>query len=158
MSPQPAGAASGQEPAKSAFQAPLAVKGSPAFVTAHAIAACEPGLKFDEAHGLARLVLLHGGGPVWYSTSVNAPIARPVLKALHGEGLVEIQGAAEFQQRVHFQRRVPSRLDDMFGDVDAAISITPVITGEKIRWMAAATQEGFDLVAAHLPPPKQTAP
>ena len=106
-------------------------------------------LSFEEAFALARLVIEHGGGPVPYTTK-KAPLTRAIAKALNQAGYVEIQGAAEFQQLIFVERRLDPRLGELFGDPQVVSKIEPFVNRVRSKWMAAATQEGFDLVAAHL--------
>lgn len=130
------------------------VGGSLSYVTAHAIVAAEVELSFEEAFALARLVIEHGGGPVPYTTK-KAPLTRAITKALNLAGYVEIQGAAEFSQAIYVERRLDRRLGELFGDPQVVSKIEPFVNRVLAKWMAAATQEGFDLVAVHWTNPRQ---
>ena len=128
---------------------PSRIGGTPAYVTAHAMIAAGGDLSFEEAFALARLVIEHGGGPVPYTTK-KAPLTRAIAKALNLAGYVEIQGAAEFGQVIYVERRLDPRLGELFGDPQVVSKIEPFVNRVRAKWMAAATQEGFDLVAHHL--------
>ena len=127
---------------------PKHVGGSPAFIAAHGITA-KTGLTFEHAFALARLVLEEGGGPV-PSRSRNAMIKKPAEKALMELGLISVEAASEFTQRVYLELNVNGRISELLDAKFSGIKITPAHAVERARWTAVATQEAFDLIGTCL--------
>jgi hypothetical protein len=128
---------------------PRRVGGSPAFVSAHGIAANE-NIPFDQAYALAKLVVEQGGGPVSF-TGKKAVISKPTVTALTNLGLLEVVGSSEFTQRVHVELNVDGRLAKLLDARYAGVKVTPLYATERLKLAAAATQAAFDLVAKYLP-------
>lgn len=85
-------------------------------------------------------------------TTKKAPMTRAITNALNLAGYVEIQGAAEFSQVIFVERRLDRRLGELFGDPQVVSRIEPFVNRVRAKWLAAATQEGFDLVSSRIPP------
>jgi hypothetical protein len=128
---------------------PLRVGGSPAFVAAHGIAA-ETHMAFDQAYALSRIVLDEGGGPVPF-TGRTVIIRKLAVTALAKLGLLEVVGSSDFDQRAYVQLNVDGRLSELLDAKYAGVRISFGPAQEKLRWVAVATQQAFDLVARNLP-------
>jgi hypothetical protein len=125
------------------------IGGNPVFVAAHGIGH-ETELPFEQAYALAWLVLDEGGGPVSF-TGKKAKLKKPLVTELTRLGLMEVVGWSEFTQRVHLELNVDGRVRELLDAKYAGVKITPVVAGQRARWVAQATQAAFNLVAKHVP-------
>jgi hypothetical protein len=122
------------------------VGGSPAFVAAHGIRGDRRDLTFEQAYGLARLVLELGGGPVPVRGK-KAPLRRPTVRVLTQAGLVEQIGDSRVKEWFAIRS---TRNYDPTGPAFTAWA-TSHGADERTQWFAVATDAGAELVRSHLP-------
>ena len=121
------------------------VGGSPAFVAAHGIRGARRDLTFEQAYGLARLVLELGGGPVPVRGK-KAPLRRPTVRVLTQAGLVEQIGDSRLKEWFVIRS---TRSYDPAGPAFTAWA-TSQGADERTQWFAVATDAGAELVRSHL--------
>lgn len=114
------------------------VGGKPSFVAAHGIVKVTE-LTFEEAYGLARLVLELHGGPVAVSGKKSALLPRRVVRRLTELGYVEQLGESQIVEwlEVQVQRNFnPDR------DLNYSALVRRRGATERAQWFAVATESG----------------
>lgn len=123
--------------------------GRPSFVAAHRIMTAGV-LTFEDAFVLTRLVLELGAGPATFKGK-KGQLPKDLVKALVRAGYVERVGTSEFvPEPLPMRFSIDPRLFELMDDRYAATELHALPVEEKASWVAVATQEGLDLVAAHL--------
>ncbi|RPF28891.1 hypothetical protein [Georgenia muralis] len=122
------------------------VGGAPAFVAAHGIFRARRDLTFEQAYGLARLVLELGGGPVPVRGK-KAPLRPPTVRVLTLAGLIEQIGDSQLKEWFAIRS---TRNYDPTGPAFTTWA-TSHGTDERTQWFAVATDAGAELVRDHVP-------
>ena len=122
------------------------VGGSPAFVAAHGIHRARGDLTFEQAYGLARLVLELAGGPVPVRGK-KAPLRRPTVRVLTLAGLVEQIGESQLKEWFAIRS---TRSYDPTGPAFTTWATSHGVD-ERTQWFAVASDAGTELVRSHLP-------
>lgn len=120
------------------------VGGSPTFLAAHGIARTGA-MPFEVAFGLCRLVIDRAGGPVEFAGKA-AYVDRKVVKALEGAGHVEIVHVDRGTYPVYDRPQAAPNLRPLL----PAQAREQSLMGGRTARVAVVTQQGFDLVGAHV--------
>jgi len=126
--------------------------GSPDYLAATGLRD-QHGTPFDEALTLARLVILHGGGPVPL-TGRKAPFTARHLRALAKRGWVDLLGDSVVTPEV----RVTSVADLSRVDGGWTARRRSSAADEKTGWRGVASDEGRRQVSDHLARQRRTLP
>ncbi|KAE8766142.1 GIY-YIG nuclease family protein [Georgenia thermotolerans] len=122
------------------------VGGKPAFVAAHGIVAASD-LTFDEAYGLARMVL-ELRGPVPVSRKRSAQLPHAVIRRLTEKGFVEQLGQSQLTEWIEVQM-VRNLAAGSHGDYSAVRRGRGA--DERTQWFAVPTEAGSALVYGAMP-------